>query len=399
MNDPVFHPVSPAGHPAMARLLDTIPFLPRCSDNKTAALVRPRAYAVRLPYVQVNRPSMVSWLIFDLDHDNPNIWQDTNCPPPNFVISDRDSKHAHLYYAITPVCTSDKGRRAPIDYMKAVYQGLAKKLQADPAYAGTVAKTPHHPWWRTSELHGAVYSLGELADYCELETKPKWQSKVDTENDHSRHCVLFDELRHFAYSIVDEYRQNHTFDRFKERLARYALSRNTFLRRGFDADLPDSSVRATVKSVSRWTWERYCGDGRCNRGVMALDASMPLAERQSVAARRTHGERKGKTAKKVMAACKLLISKGESLTLQAVAAASGLSRQTVSKYKSVMAAVGEKSNIIPLADLMRHSCNVNFATYQITAPLLDLPASQDLSVISLSDRSTESDSKVQTPPS
>lgn len=64
------------GHAAMRRLLDTAPHLARCSDNKTASHIRPRDYAIRWSYMQINRPDMVSWLIFDLDHANPNIWDD-----------------------------------------------------------------------------------------------------------------------------------------------------------------------------------------------------------------------------------------------------------------------------------------------------------------------------------
>jgi hypothetical protein len=53
---------------ALNRVLTEAPYLPRCSDDKTATRVRPREYAIRYPYMQVNRPGFVSWLIFDLDH-------------------------------------------------------------------------------------------------------------------------------------------------------------------------------------------------------------------------------------------------------------------------------------------------------------------------------------------
>ena len=53
---------------ALNRVLMEAPYLPRCSDDKTATRVRPREYAIRYPYMQVNRPGFVSWLIFDLDH-------------------------------------------------------------------------------------------------------------------------------------------------------------------------------------------------------------------------------------------------------------------------------------------------------------------------------------------
>lgn len=71
------------------RLLNEAPYLPRCSDNKTAAIVRPVLYAIRYPYMQVNRSGMVSWMVFDLDHSNANIWDDCGLPAPNLIVRNR----------------------------------------------------------------------------------------------------------------------------------------------------------------------------------------------------------------------------------------------------------------------------------------------------------------------
>ncbi|WP_335736420.1 replication initiation protein [Rheinheimera muenzenbergensis] len=122
------------------------PYLARRSDNKTAAKIRPREYAIRYPYMQVNSPGMVSWLVFDLDHSNPHVWDDEGLPAPNMVVTNRNDGRAHLFYAIPPVCTSENARSKPIAYMKAVYEAMAARLGADLSYSGPVAKTPGHPW-------------------------------------------------------------------------------------------------------------------------------------------------------------------------------------------------------------------------------------------------------------
>lgn len=359
------------GHAAMRRLLDTAPHLARCSDNKTASHIRPRDYAIRWSYMQINRPDMVSWLIFDLDHANPNIWDDKDLPAPNFIVRDKQKNTAHLYYAIVPVCTSDKARSKPIQFMKRVYQAMAKSMDADPSYAGTVAKTPHHPQWSTTEFHGYVYELSELAAHVEIEYVPHWATKEEVDTSHSRNCTLFEELRHFAYSIVDYAREHSHYEAFKSRLEHYAEQRNDFALRGFDCNLSYSEVRATTKSVARWTWDNYVGNECANRGIMNLDKSLPQEERQSLAAKRTHGERKANSAKKVLIATQKLLKAQKKVTYTAIAKLCQLSRQTVSKYQSIIDSVIQQPQIISLEEIFRVKQPVKYAVSDIS-PAKDL---------------------------
>lgn len=388
---------------AFNRIVIEAPYLARCSDNKTATLVRPRDYAIRYPYMQINRRGMVSWLIFDLDHTNSLAWDDEGLPPPNLVVRNRNNGHSHLFYAIPPVCTTENARDKPIQYMKAVYAAFALRLKADPDYnSGPVAKTPGHPWWSTSELHNHVYELGELADYVELQVSP-WKTGPQLEDlPHSRHCVLFEQLRYFAYSIVNQERERGTLASFSRRLEAFAHNHNKFARNGFSEDLMLSSVRATVRSVARWTWTRYQGSTRCCRGAMALDKSLPLAERQSLAAKRTHELRHRSTESKIRAACRGLQERGEKPTQVAIAILAGVSRQTVANYGhvlnevtrpqtiSVLVATSVSKTFFPSSTGDQGSTpshgialtDVTYGVHQVTAPAggaLDLVASSSQS--------------------
>ncbi|QLG96733.1 replication initiation protein, partial (plasmid) [Pseudomonas yamanorum] len=312
---------------ALSRVLIEAPYLARCSDNKTAALVRPREYAIRYPYMQINRQGMVSWLIFDLDHTNALAWDDEGLPPPNLIVRNRNNGHSHLFYAIPPVCTTENARDKPIQYMKAVYAAFALRLRADTDYnSGPVAKTPGHPWWSTTELHNHVYELGELSEYVELEVSPWKKAPALEDLAHSRHVILFTQLRYYAYSIVSRERERGTFSSFASLLEAFAHNHNTFARNGFSQDLMLSSVRATVRSISRWVWSKYFGNSRCCRGAMGLDNSLPLAERQSLAAKRTHQLRHKSTESKIRAACRGLYERGVKLTQAAIATLAGVSR-------------------------------------------------------------------------
>lgn len=334
---------------ALNRILIEAPYMARCSDDKTASRVRPREYALRYPYMQINRAGMVSWLIFDLDHANALIWDQAGLPAPNLIVRNRASGNSHLYYAIPTVCTTEHARAKPIQYMKAVYAAFATRLNADPDYnSGPVAKTPGHPWWNTTELHSHVYELGELADAVELAVKP-WTSgpKLDQVS-HSRHCILFEQLRFFAYSIVNRERELGSFASFMRSLEAYAYNNNSFHKQGFSESLPLSSIRATVKSVARWTWERYTGDRRCHRGAMQLNSDLSLAERQSLAAKRTNELRHRATESKIRAACRKLQEQGKDLARTAIAALAGVTRQTVAAYGHVLTEVSSPATVAVL---------------------------------------------------
>ncbi|NVL31939.1 replication protein A [Pseudomonas syringae pv. actinidiae] len=331
---------------ALNRLLLEAPYMARCSDDKTATRVRPREYALRYPYMQVNRPGMVSWLVFDLDHANALAWDDAGLPAPNLMVRNRKSGHSQLFYAVPSVCTTENARAKPIQYMKAIYAAFAARLDADVDYhGGPVAKTPGHPWWETTEFHSHVYELGELASAVELTVKP-WATgpKLDQVS-HSRHCILFEQLRYFAYSIVNRERELGSFESFMRSLDAYAYNHNSFLKQGFSEKLPLSSIRATVKSVGRWTWDRYTGDRRCHRGNMQLDGSLSLTERQSLAAKRTHELRHKATESKIRAACRQLQDQGKALVRSAIATLAGVSVRTVASYTHILTEVSQPATV------------------------------------------------------
>lgn len=347
---------------AFNRLLMEAPYLPRYSEDKTAARVLPRDYAIRWPYMQINRQGFVSWLIFDLDHGDSWAWEDAGLPAPNFIVRNRTNGHSHLYYAIVPVCTTENARSHPIFYMRAVYAAFAERLGADPAYSsGPVAKTPGHSWWETTELHNHEYELGELADAVELNATP-WRKSPDLDAvSHSRHCILFEKMRFYAYSLVNKLREQRDYDKFFRLLEAFAHNNNYFRKLGFALDLPLSSLRATVRSVARWTWAKYKGGGSCHRGVMELDKALPLKTRQRLAAERTHSVRHKATESKIRAACAQLRAQGKRLTQAAIALAAGITRQTVAAYPHVVKESPAGHSVTSIQD-------VKNGAHQITAP-------------------------------
>jgi len=333
---------------------------------------RPLKYATKQPYMQINRKDMVSWLIFDLDHSNPFIWEDNNLPPPNYIVQNRKNGHSHIYYAISPVCTSNNARSKPIQYMKAVYEAMAARLNADASYSGPVAKTPGHKWWLTSELHPEEYSLGELADYVELSVKPYWGKEPNLDDvAHSRHCLLFEETRFYSYSIVNREKESSSYQHFYNLVEAFAYNKNNYKKRGFSTNLTDGQVKATVKSIARWTWDKYTGTGNFHRGVMRLDKALPLNIRQQLSAERTHKNRNKATKRKITAALRILKDRNEKVTQTAIAKLARVTRQTISKYKELIESV-KPVEIISLGEVMTHTNNVKYGVHQITSSTVKL---------------------------
>lgn len=363
-------------HSALMRVASEGPTYARCSDNKTAALVKPFATAVRYPYIQVNRKNMVSWLIFDLDHENSWLWEDAGLPPPNLIVRNPSSGTSHLFYAIVPVSTSENSRSKPIQYMRALYSAMAERLRADPSYCGPVAKTPGHPWWQTTELHNREYSLAELHDFVELGNSHRFPRKPRTESAHSRHCILFDSVRFFAYGIVREEKERGGFPSFLRKLENFADAHNHFRRLGFSSDLSVAQVRATVKSVARWTWDRYTGNAKARGSMVFANTELTLCDRQSQSANRTHRLKVEKSVNSIVVALQTLQS-DTTPTITAIATQARLSRQTVSRHLSAALQIlnGDRKYTRETSS----APDVNFGAHQIyggSLPPLGLPNKQ-----------------------
>ncbi|KFA31577.1 replication protein A, partial [Xanthomonas vasicola pv. vasculorum NCPPB 1326] len=68
-----------------------------------------------------------------------------------------------------------------------------------------------------------------MADYVDLAVSSPWgRGPQLDEVSHSRHCILFEHLRHYAYSIVNRERERGSFATFTRLLEAYAHNRNSF---------------------------------------------------------------------------------------------------------------------------------------------------------------------------
>ena len=320
---------------------DDLPYHPFCTDNFDNGLYRLRRdKAINKSIIQFNPDYLVRCLVFDMDkpknatmfwHPEQH-WKDVDAPEPNWIVINPVNGHAHYYYMLTtPVPITDNSRIKPRKYVAAIQRALREKLQADIGFADLVGKNPIHEKWNAIPTRLETYSLEELTQYVDLETLVK-TPKRESEG-LGRHCILFDELRWWAYSRVNSAKDTMNFEQWFNSLSAKADALNTF-----NNPLPHSSINSTVKSVARWTWTKYTGKGDSKKRGRdtAKNHQLELADKQTYAAIKTNEQRKQTSERKITEAIRLLQKENKRISIRSVAKKSGLSKGTIENHQSVL---------------------------------------------------------------
>lgn len=235
---------------------ETLPRKPYCTDDLSVGLkIRSMAHAIRHKYIQPNDPWSVAWLPIDVDRSGSAYdWYDLNCPPPNIITTNRANGHSHLLYSLElPVLTQKAGAKiGPYRYLAAIDAGLTTKLDADAGYVKLITKNPlRSDAWEVQILRQESYLLDELADWVDLPAFAAYDKRIRPPSvGYGRNCNLFDSTRQWAYR--ERHAQQGWFgaDFFASAVLAYAEKINC----QFPMPLPHSEVRATAKSIAKWTW-------------------------------------------------------------------------------------------------------------------------------------------------
>lgn len=267
------------------------------------------AEALRLAIVQFNAKHSIAWLAYDVDRPTAAIdWEDLHAPAPNIILVNRENGHAHLLYGLeNPVHNYTEAKPKPQRYLAAVDVALCDKLQADEGYSKLLCKNPLHPQWIVLTPRLFLYDLAELADYVDLEKYKDRRRRLPTTG-LGRNCTLFETLRLWAYR---ERRQPWLSEAmYFESVKAHALAINA----GFRPPLPHSEVRATARSVARWTWRRMSAEGF--KAIQAKRSRLACA---------AHTEKKLERRARILAT----IEQCPELALEDIAALCGVTRMTV----------------------------------------------------------------------
>ena len=247
--------------PQQLALFETprLPRKPYCTDDLTHGLmIRPLAIAIQKRYIQPNPPGRVSYLAFDIDRpDAGSAWMDSNAPRPNFIVKNAENGHAHYLYALEhPVCTTSAARLKPLQYLAAIERAIALELGADAGYSGLIIKNPSHGHWQTIIVETGFYSMASLASHLDLTASPA-NDERRTVTGLGRNCILFDNLRHWAYKAVADYWKPNGQVAWTNAVRERAHAYNAF-----DEPLQSKEVDQVAKSVGNWVWKHFSPTAR-----------------------------------------------------------------------------------------------------------------------------------------
>lgn len=334
---------------ALKDFADNLTDKPYVSHNLERLIIRSRDKAANYAYIQPNHACKINWLVFDVDRGSESTlsYLDADLPEPNIIVRNHQNGNCHLFYRLEqPIWThSGAGSKAQA-YYKAIKTGLTRQIQADPAYTGLISKNPLNEQWQTFEIHSGKFALLELADHARL----NWQTESDCIADADRqaantflgrNCTLFETLRFHSYTKVNDYRNmniSRAYDMWLKAVEEQAIAINGT----FQESLPYSELKATAKSVAKWTWNNYNPTEKINRGKMGFGQTrhnfnfaapmLPKEEikrRQSLSAELTNKHRKENTELQIKQAIERLNANGDKVTKAAVAKLTGLARSKI----------------------------------------------------------------------
>lgn len=232
-----------------------MPFKPYCSDNLDNGLrIRKKEKALEMLYIQANQPAIQTCLLFDIDQDNCFFrFEDVGLPVPQFITKSPQSGRCHYGYILkNGVCKTQQARLKPLKYAAAVENGIAKKLGSDPNYVGLITKNPLNSHWSPYWSGAELYDLDYLADFVDL-SQPK---SVKAENyGLGRNVNLFDDLRAWSYKRVLSFKSSSSFEQWMKEIERQAININAVCNQ--QNPLPFSEIKATARSVGKWTWKNF----------------------------------------------------------------------------------------------------------------------------------------------
>ncbi len=293
------------------------------------------------------------YLCLDLDWEGSGtIWMDEGFPEPTITFINRENGHSNLAYELeTPVIwpceyNSYNVRPRPIRYFKAIRDGFNTKTGADCGYTNSTIKNPFSSRWRVTWADKR-YDLAYLAEFVTLRSFYDPYAKFKSGIYAGRNDELYHLGLRWSYRYVKRYCKP---DEFYNDILEFIKSENFttivahWPERGC---LPSPEVTGIAKGIFKHTWPRrnnahfkhliknfgILGFDPIDINMKLIDRKMEVYERQYQGSKYTHKIVSQDSVRKIDESIEYLIRSGKKVSYNMISRTSGLSYNTILKYK------------------------------------------------------------------
>ena len=304
--------------------------------------------------IHYNSENWKNYLIIDIDNDEIYKYKDAGLPNPNFILKNKDKPGAHLFYVL------DKGIYFKNTYYLNKWQILQKEFTrlagGDALNKGYVGKFINSKHFEYIELEIYSYNIDYLASkinftsfnnqaYLPLKTQQDKVISISKKSENSpnvniigvgeRNNAIFNKTRKYAYIQVLKYSEK-LFANLVQEYA-YKINNDLFI------PLQDAEVKATVKSIVKYCQKHkekiatYSKENHKQRGIMKLSKEQTLKEKQKLAAKYTHKQKKEKTLLKLQLCILSMKEKELKINISTLEKYSKITRKTIREHRENLA--------------------------------------------------------------
>jgi hypothetical protein len=236
---------------------ERLPAKPYCSNDLDAEglKIRSKQLAALKKYIQHNKPTEAAWLVYDIDYAGVLDYIGAQqLPCPNIVATNKKNGRAHIFYGLkAPVYLTEGSSKKAQSLLNKIDFVLTNELEADRGYVGLVSKNPlNSDAWLVQEVNQIPWDLVDFLEYLTLPDKLPARARVEG---FGRNITLFDSMRRWAYQNVLAYRLTGSRAKFFDAV----LGECEIFNAAFPTPLGFPEVKATAKSIAKWTWYKYTG--------------------------------------------------------------------------------------------------------------------------------------------
>lgn len=233
---------------------ENLPHKPYSTNDLTFGLqIRSAQKAKHCKYIQFNGPSLVNWIVLDIDRpDVLGFIEDEQMPPPNIICINSENGHAHLLYRLEqPVCTSINGRAKPQRLLHVVTASLISAFKADSSYTQLICKNPLSKNWITIRHRTNPWGLSEFFEWIDVAKMTGLDPHDDSSMGADRH--IFDIVSRWTYEKIRNSSGAISVELIYDHATKVNVQEGSLL--------SCKALASMAKRISRWTAKHYTGTG------------------------------------------------------------------------------------------------------------------------------------------